>query len=332
MLLHGWRPGTTSIQLCCLVVTGTVYGFIRLRQQSTVAAVLAHSCYNLALYLVFGAAFRIECRPPETPRLFSPPAARRICGNLSAEHPNEAGLQDADMFHQKCQTFPPLLGSQEKTTVGGANSCLNRPHAHAFVNHGLKNSVASRASAADLTRTPSSMFLCCAASVNARKRDEVSAHQLRRTWREARQGRRRWKRSAVALSFGRGIQQQLVSLRTCCRTRKRFRRIAASSGLRRHSRTPGHPVLAIPPSCSRAYENFLPLINGVSRNEHASFGAAEQVLHNNRRIAVIRAPSGPVITNWILFSTDDRAATASAIACQTGCQPAWRATLQQEHL
>lgn len=51
MLAHGWRPGTTSIQLCCMVVTGTVYGFIRLRQQSTVAAVLAHSCYNLALYL-----------------------------------------------------------------------------------------------------------------------------------------------------------------------------------------------------------------------------------------------------------------------------------------
>ena len=53
MLAHGWRPGTTTIQLCCLVVTGTVYGFIRLRQQSTVAAVLAHSCYNLALYLSF---------------------------------------------------------------------------------------------------------------------------------------------------------------------------------------------------------------------------------------------------------------------------------------
>jgi membrane protease YdiL (CAAX protease family) len=51
MFAHGARPGTTWIQRCCILVTGTVYGIIRLRQQSTVAAVLAHGCYNLALYM-----------------------------------------------------------------------------------------------------------------------------------------------------------------------------------------------------------------------------------------------------------------------------------------
>jgi membrane protease YdiL (CAAX protease family) len=53
MLAHGGRPGTTAIQLCCIAATGTLYGIIRVRQQSTVAAVLAHGCYNLALYLAF---------------------------------------------------------------------------------------------------------------------------------------------------------------------------------------------------------------------------------------------------------------------------------------
>ena len=53
MLAHGGRPGITCIQLGCTALTGTVYGFVRLRQQSTVAAVLAHACYNLALYVSF---------------------------------------------------------------------------------------------------------------------------------------------------------------------------------------------------------------------------------------------------------------------------------------
>ena len=54
-LAHGWRPGTTAIQLCCIAVTGTLYGFIRLRHRSTVAAVLAHGSYNLAVYVAFWA-------------------------------------------------------------------------------------------------------------------------------------------------------------------------------------------------------------------------------------------------------------------------------------
>jgi len=53
MFAHRARSGTTGTQLFCMAATGTVYGFIRLRQHSTVAAVLAHGCYNLALYLSF---------------------------------------------------------------------------------------------------------------------------------------------------------------------------------------------------------------------------------------------------------------------------------------
>ena len=53
MAAHGGRLGVTPVQLCCIAVTGTLYGIIRIRQQSTVAAVLAHSCYNFALYVAF---------------------------------------------------------------------------------------------------------------------------------------------------------------------------------------------------------------------------------------------------------------------------------------
>ena len=53
MAAHGARLGVTPVQLCCIAVTGTLYGIIRIRQQSTVAAVLAHSCYNFALYVAF---------------------------------------------------------------------------------------------------------------------------------------------------------------------------------------------------------------------------------------------------------------------------------------
>ena len=57
MVAHSERLGITPVQLCCIVVTGTLYGIIRLRQQSTVAAVLAHGCYNLALYMAFWIGF-----------------------------------------------------------------------------------------------------------------------------------------------------------------------------------------------------------------------------------------------------------------------------------
>ena len=47
--------GHHGIQLCCIAVTGTLYGIIRLRHRSTVAAVLAHGSYNLAVYVAFWA-------------------------------------------------------------------------------------------------------------------------------------------------------------------------------------------------------------------------------------------------------------------------------------
>jgi|HubBroStandDraft_1064217.scaffolds.fasta_scaffold219278_3 membrane protease YdiL (CAAX protease family) len=53
MFAHGARTGTTGIQLSCIMMTGTMYGCIRLRLQSTLAAVLAHGSYNLALFLSF---------------------------------------------------------------------------------------------------------------------------------------------------------------------------------------------------------------------------------------------------------------------------------------
>ena len=53
MVAHGARRGATCTQFCCIFATGAVYGFIRIRQESTVAAALTHGCYNLALYLSF---------------------------------------------------------------------------------------------------------------------------------------------------------------------------------------------------------------------------------------------------------------------------------------
>jgi len=57
MAAHAGRLGVTPVQLFCIAVTGTLYGIIRIRQQSTVAAVLAHGCYNLALYVAFWVGF-----------------------------------------------------------------------------------------------------------------------------------------------------------------------------------------------------------------------------------------------------------------------------------
>lgn len=52
-IAHLARAGTTAIQLCCFVLTGSLYGFLRLRFQSTCAPVLAHGLYNLALYMSY---------------------------------------------------------------------------------------------------------------------------------------------------------------------------------------------------------------------------------------------------------------------------------------
>jgi len=50
---HLTTPGTNSIQLGCIMLTGCLYGYIRFRYRSTAAAALAHSAYNLALYISY---------------------------------------------------------------------------------------------------------------------------------------------------------------------------------------------------------------------------------------------------------------------------------------
>lgn len=52
-IAHITTPGTTPLQLCCIVLMGCLYGCIRLRYRSTAAAALAHAAYNLALYLSY---------------------------------------------------------------------------------------------------------------------------------------------------------------------------------------------------------------------------------------------------------------------------------------
>lgn len=50
-LAHMATPGITGLQLGCALVTGCLYGWIRMRYSSTAAAALTHGMYNFALYL-----------------------------------------------------------------------------------------------------------------------------------------------------------------------------------------------------------------------------------------------------------------------------------------
>lgn len=52
-IAHLTTPGRSPLQLCCIVLTGCLYGYIRFRYRSTAAAALAHGAYNLALYISF---------------------------------------------------------------------------------------------------------------------------------------------------------------------------------------------------------------------------------------------------------------------------------------
>ena len=52
-IAHLTTPGTGPLQLCCIVLTGCLYGYIRFRYRSTAAAALAHGAYNLALYISY---------------------------------------------------------------------------------------------------------------------------------------------------------------------------------------------------------------------------------------------------------------------------------------
>ena len=50
-LAHTATRGITGLQLGCAVLTGCLYGWSRMRYHSTVAAVITHGMYNLALYI-----------------------------------------------------------------------------------------------------------------------------------------------------------------------------------------------------------------------------------------------------------------------------------------
>ena len=50
-LAHLATPGITDLQLGCALMTGCLYGWIRMRYSSTAAAALTHGMYNFALYL-----------------------------------------------------------------------------------------------------------------------------------------------------------------------------------------------------------------------------------------------------------------------------------------
>ena len=50
-LAHTATRRITGLQLGCAVLTGCLYGWARMRYQSTVAAVITHGMYNLALYI-----------------------------------------------------------------------------------------------------------------------------------------------------------------------------------------------------------------------------------------------------------------------------------------
>ena len=52
-IAHLTTTGTTALQLCCIVLTGCLYGCLRVRYASTAAAALAHAAYNLALYVSY---------------------------------------------------------------------------------------------------------------------------------------------------------------------------------------------------------------------------------------------------------------------------------------
>jgi membrane protease YdiL (CAAX protease family) len=48
--VHLAQPGVSWLQLACITSTGTLYGWIRCRSESTAPAAVSHAAYNLALY------------------------------------------------------------------------------------------------------------------------------------------------------------------------------------------------------------------------------------------------------------------------------------------
>ena len=53
-LAHLAQPGVSWLQLGCVTITGTLYGWIRHQSASTAAAAVSHAVYNLTLYAAAG--------------------------------------------------------------------------------------------------------------------------------------------------------------------------------------------------------------------------------------------------------------------------------------
>ena len=48
--VHLAQPGVSWLQLACITMTGSLYGWIRTLSASTAPAAVAHAVYNLTLY------------------------------------------------------------------------------------------------------------------------------------------------------------------------------------------------------------------------------------------------------------------------------------------
>jgi len=70
-IAHLTTAGTTALQLCCIILTGCLYGWVRRRYRSTAAAALAHASVQPgALPQLLGRPFALTRCPVEqcTPR------------------------------------------------------------------------------------------------------------------------------------------------------------------------------------------------------------------------------------------------------------------------
>jgi membrane protease YdiL (CAAX protease family) len=59
-LIHLAQPGVTGLQLACITMTGSLYGWIRIQSASTAPAAVAHAVYNLTLYGIAGATENVS--------------------------------------------------------------------------------------------------------------------------------------------------------------------------------------------------------------------------------------------------------------------------------
>jgi membrane protease YdiL (CAAX protease family) len=59
-LIHLAQPGVTGLQLACITMTGSLYGWIRIHSASTAPAAVAHAVYNLTLYGIAGATENVS--------------------------------------------------------------------------------------------------------------------------------------------------------------------------------------------------------------------------------------------------------------------------------